>query len=255
MDTGSFPICILMELTPLIDYLPLLSEQCTLPTVCEPPCRSPDVRAEMLIQISIHGTSRIPTLATHCIHTTYQRSPFSLPLAVLFHLEAYSTSLLRSMRQAAVASDPLTVTFLKRWDDHFTPEGLAQATMARGELCNYEAAGICDALRWSVLRGHLQSISSVGVVLVPRGILLHCTATYYDCDSAQVNSHFVPLAMAADPRLFQYLFDHDNPLVTSLVSAWSPAHKTMDTFTLRSSIARMLQCDVAFALSCDRNNS
>ena len=91
----------------------------------------------------------------------------------------------------------------------------------------------------------------MGAVLVLRGILLHCTATYCDFDGAWVNSHFVPQAMAAGPRLFQYLHDHDNPLVMSLISAWSPAHKAMDTFTVRSSIARMLQRDVASALSCD----
>ena len=102
---------------------------------------------------------------------------FRYPSRFLSHMEAYDTSLLRSMRQAVVASDPLTVTFLKRWDDQFTPEVLAQATTALGELWNNEAAGICDALRWSVLCGHLQSISFVGAVLVPRGFLLHGTAT------------------------------------------------------------------------------
>ena len=167
------------------------------------------------------------------------------------HMEAYDTSLLRSIRQAAAASDPLATTLLERWNDQFTPEVLTQATVALGDLWNNEAAGVCDALRWSVLRGHLHSISSVGAVLVPKGILLHCSATYCDFDGARVNSHFVPLAMAAGPRLFQYLQDHDNPLVTSLISAWSPAHKAMDTLTLRSSIARMLQRDVASALACD----
>ena len=166
-------------------------------------------------------------------------------------MEACDTSLLRSIRQAAAASDPLATTLLKRWNDQFTPEVLTQATVALGDLWNNQAAGVCDALRWSVLCGHLQSISFVGAILVPRGILLHCSATYCDFDGARVNSHFVPLAMAAGPRLFQYLHDHDNPLVTSLIFAWSPAHKAMDTLTLRSSITRMLQRDVASALSCD----
>ena len=91
----------------------------------------------------------------------------------------------------------------------------------------------------------------MGTILIPRGILLHCTATYCDFDGARVNSHFVPLAMAAGPRLFQYLHDHDNPLVTSLICAWSPAHTAMDTITLRSSIARMLQRGLSSALTCD----
>ena len=162
-------------------------------------------------------------------------------------MEAYDTPLLRSMRQGASASNPLAVTLLKQWDDQFTPEILAQATTALAELWNNEAAGICDALRWGVLQGHVQSISSVGAVLVPRGILLQCTATYCDFVGARVNSHFVPLAMAAGPRLFQHLHDHDNPLVTSLDSACSRAHKAMHSVTLHSSITRMLQHDVASA--------
>ena len=117
-------------------------------------------------------------------------------------MEAYDTPLLQSMKPASLASDPLSVTLLKRWDDQFTPGVLVQATTALGELWNDEAARICDALSWGVLQGHLQSVSSVGMVLIPRGILLHCTATCCDFDCARVNSHFVPLAMAAGPRLF-----------------------------------------------------
>ena len=154
-----------------------------------------------------------------------------------------------------MAFDPLAVRLLKRCGDQFTPEVLAQATTAPGELWNNEAAGVCDALRWGILRGHLQSISSVGAVLVPRGILLHSSATYCDFDGARFPSHFVPLAMAAGPKLFQYPHDHDNPLVTSLISARSPAHKAMDTFTLRSSITRMLQRDVSSRIMPHQNNS
>ena len=58
--------------------------------------------------------------------------------------------------------------------------------------------------------------------------------------------------MAAGPRLFQYLHNHDNPLVTSHISAWLLAHKAMDTFTLCS--ARILQCDDASALTCDNKS-
>ena len=150
-----------------------------------------------------------------------------------------------------MAFDPLAITLLKRRDDQFTPEVLAQATTALGEQWNNEAAGVCDALRLGILSGHLQSTLYVGAVLVPRGILLPCSATYRDFDGARVNTHFVPLATAAGPRLFQYLHDHYNSLVTSLIFACSPAHKAMDTFTLRSSIARMLQRDVPSALSCE----
>ena len=78
-----------------------------------------------------------------------------------------------------------------------------------------------------------------------------CTATYCDFDGARVNSHFVPLHMAAGPRLFQHLHDHENPLATSLIFAWSPVHKAMDTITPHSSIAHVLQRDVAFASTCD----
>ena len=73
--------------------------------------------------------------------------------------------------------------------------------------------GICDALRWAPLWGYLQSISFVGVVLIPREILLHCTVTYCDLNGARVNSHFVPLAMAGGPRFFQYFHDHDKQFV------------------------------------------
>ena len=219
---------------------------------CEPPCQPPRCARRNVHQL--WSLSNPPDR----IITSF--NPFTLLVDAVyfrclsrfrFPMEAYGTPLLRSMKQAALASDPLAVTLLKRWDDQFTPDVLAQATTTLGGLWNNEAAGICDALCWGVLRVHLQSISSVGAVLIPRGILLHCTATYCDFDGARVNSHFVPLAMAACPRLFRYLHDHDNPLVTSLISAWSPAHKAMDTITLRSSIARMLQRDVAFALTCD----
>ena len=88
MQTCSFPICILIEVTPLIDYIALLSEHCGLPVTmfaaCGPSLQSHDVRAEMCIQISIHGTSQIHTITPHRIHTIYQRSPFSLLLAVFF---------------------------------------------------------------------------------------------------------------------------------------------------------------------------
>ena len=148
-----------------------------------------------------------------------------------------------------MVSDPLAVTLFKRWDDQFIPEIFAQATTDLGDFWNDEVARICHALRWSVLCGHLQSISSVVAALVPRGILLHCTPTYID--GVRVNSHFGPVATAVGPRMLQYLHDHDNPLMTSLICAWSLAHKTMDTFTLRSSLVRMLQRVIAFALSCD----
>ena len=81
--------------------------------------------------------------------------------------------------------------------------------------------------------------------------MLHCTATYCDVDGVRVMSHFIPLAEAAGPRLFQYFQDHDNPLVTSLISAWPPAHKALDTTTLRNSISRMLQRDVCSTLASD----
>ena len=97
-----------------------------------------------------------------CIITSF--NPFTLLIDTLyfrylsrflFPMEAYDTPFLRSMKQAALASDPLAVALLKRWDDQFTPDVLAQATTALGELWNNEAAGICDALRWGVLRGPL----------------------------------------------------------------------------------------------------
>ena len=106
-------------------------------------------------------------------------------------MEACDTPLFQSMTSAALAFDPLAVTLLKRWDDQFTPNVLAAAATTLGELRSNEAAGICDALRWGILRGHLQSLSSVDVVLIPKGILLHCSTTYCDFDGAPVSSHFV----------------------------------------------------------------
>ena len=57
--------------------------------------------------------------------------------------------------------------------------------------------------------------------------------------------------MLLGPRLFQHFQDQDNPLVTSLISAWPPAHKALDTTTLRNSISRMLQRDVCSTLASD----
>ena len=263
MCTGSFLVRILIKMAPLVYCLLFIRSTVHYP----PPCSlyvdlraDPlNVRSELQFTLTLIELHEFTFSSFNVSPLSINTTPFRNPSRFLCQMEAYDTSLLRSVRQAAVASDLLDVTLLKRWDDHFTPEILAQATTPSGELWNNEAAGLCDALRWSVLRGHLQSISSVGAILVPGGILLHCTATYCDFHGARVNSHFVPLAMAAGPRLFQLLHDHDNPVVTSLIYAWSPAHKALDTFTLHSSMACMLQRDVTSALSCDtktiQNNS
>ena len=131
-------------------------------------------------------------VSRHSVHSRYSstQSAFAASCGLFFPRNAYDTPLLQCMRQAALASDPLAVTLMKQWDEEFTPDVLAQGTTI-GELWNNEAAGIRDALRWGALRGHLQSVASVGAVLIPRGILLHCTATYSDFDGARVNSHFV----------------------------------------------------------------
>ena len=55
------------------------------------------------------------------------------------------------------------------------------------------------------------------------------------------------------PRLFQHLDDHYNPLVTSLSSAWSPAHEAIGTTTLQSSISRMLHRDISSVLASHSN--
>ena len=49
---------------------------------------------------------------------------FRYPSPFLFTMEAYDTSLLRSMRQAALVSGALAVTLLKRWDDQLIPISL-----------------------------------------------------------------------------------------------------------------------------------
>ena len=188
------------------------------------------------------------TLATFVIH---RRILPLFPKSLSSTMDIYDTSLLQSIRRAARTSDPLATMLIQHRDDHFTPYVLNQANTALGELWNTESVGVCDALRCSALWGNLQSISSVVTVLIPRGILSHCTATYGDFNGARVNSHFIPLAMAMGPRLFQYLHDHDNPLVTSLISAWSPTHKAMGTTTFSNSISRMLQRDVSPALASD----
>ena len=175
-------ICILRGEPPLLDQpLPLRNTVLTHPHV-----RRPWTSVPTPPTCALNDTSTFTLVWSHAA-SPLTLIVLALPIdtALLFspprslcHMEAYNTSLLRSIRQAAAASDPLATTLLKRWDDQFTPEVLTQATLALGDLWNTEAAGVCNALRWGVLHGHLQYISSVGAVLVPRGILLHCSATY-----------------------------------------------------------------------------
>ena len=81
--------------------------------------------------------------------------------------------------------------------------------------------------------------------------MLHCTTTYCNFDGAPGQFTLRFLGYSCRPGLFQYLYNHDNPLVTSLISVWSHAHNAMDTTTLRHPNSCMLHRNVSSALASD----
>ena len=96
-----------------------------------------------------------------------------------------------------------------------------------------------DALRWSLYKGKISSVSSIGAVLHPQGLLLTCQATVQTSSDTLIAAH-VPLAIAAGCKILGYLPLPSDDMTCRLVEKWTPSYKPLDRPKMHVSIARML---------------
>ena len=105
-----------------------------------------------------------------------------------------------------------------------------------------------DALRWAWRVGVITAITSMGVILTPRGLCLTATVTG-SYDAQTFVSQDVPLMVAAGGPLVEYLGSTMHPrhldLARRVISGWAP----FDTLRLRKRLARILKVDDALAES------
>ena len=105
-----------------------------------------------------------------------------------------------------------------------------------------------DALRWARRVGVIIAITSMGVILTPRGLCLTATVTG-SYDAQTFVSQDVPLMVAAGGPLVKYLGNTMHPrhldLARRVISGCAP----FDTLRLRKRLARILKVDDALAES------
>ena len=105
-----------------------------------------------------------------------------------------------------------------------------------------------DALRWARRVGVITAITSMGVILTPRGLCLTATVTG-SYDAQTFVSQDVPLMVAAGGPLVEYLGSTMHPrhldLARWVISGCAP----FDTLRLRKRLARILKVDDALAES------
>ena len=105
-----------------------------------------------------------------------------------------------------------------------------------------------DALRWARRVGVITAITSMGVILTPRGLCLTATVTG-SYDAQTFVSQDVPLMVAAGGPLVEYLGNTMHlrhlDLARRVISGCAP----FDTLRLRKRLARILKVDDALAES------
>ena len=115
--------------------------------------------------------------------------------------------------------------------------------VARGRL-----EEVPDALRWARRVGVITAITSMGVILTPRGLCLTATVTG-SYDAQTFVSQDVPLMVVAGGPLVEYLGSTMHPrhldLARRVISVCAP----FDTLRLRKRLARILKVDDTLAES------
>ena len=96
-----------------------------------------------------------------------------------------------------------------------------------------------DALLWSLCKGKISLISSIGAVLHPQGLLLTCQVTVQTSSDRLTAAH-VPLAVARGPEILGYLPLPFDDMARRLVEKWNPSYKLLDRPKMHASIAQML---------------
>ena len=76
-----------------------------------------------------------------------------------------------------MTDDPYAVDLRSWWTGKSTPELLQAAQATLPTPWSHPPSGMNDALCWSLYKGKISSISSIGAVLHPQGLLLTCQAT------------------------------------------------------------------------------
>ena len=113
----------------------------------------------------------------------------------------------------------------------------AQATLPT--LWSHPPLAVNDALRLALYKGKISSVSSIGAVLHPQGLLLTCQATVQTSSDRLIAAH-VPLAIAAGPKILGYLPPPSDDMARRLVEKWNPGYKPLDRPKMHASIAHML---------------
>ena len=136
-------------------------------------------------------------------------------------------------------SDPYADDLLTRWENQTNPGILQSARESLPELWNNPPSGVNDALRWALYKGRVSSVSNVGAVLHPQGLLLTCQSTIITSSDRVIVPH-MPLAVAAGPKLLGFLPLPPDDLARRLIEHWSPNYRPLDPAKLHGSITRML---------------
>ena len=105
-----------------------------------------------------------------------------------------------------------------------------------------------DAPRWARRVGVITAITSMGVILTPRGLCLTATVTR-SYDAQTFVSHDVPLMVAAGGPLVDYLGSTMHPRHLDLARRVIPGYAPSDTLRLRKRLARILKVDDTLAES------
>ena len=95
-----------------------------------------------------------------------------------------------------------------------------------------------DTLRWALYKGKISSVSSIGALLHPQGLLLICLAIVQTSSDRHIAAH-VPLAIAARPKILGYLPMPFEDMAWHLVKKWNPSYKPLDRPKMHASVARM----------------
>ena len=164
---------------------------------------------------------------------------YPLPLSRRFYTMSSFVSPLLTGIKHRMADDPYAADLHSRWTEQSTPELLQAAQATLPTLGSHPPSGVNDALRWSLYKGKISSVSSIGAMLHPQGLLLTCQAKVQTSSDKLIAAH-VPLAIAAGPKILGYLPLPSDDMARRLVEKWNPSHKPLDRPKMHASIARML---------------
>ena len=123
---------------------------------------------------------------------------------------------------------------------------LQAATDSLPEVAGGRPDEVLDALRWAQRMGVITAITSMGVVLTPRGLCLRATVT----GSSGAQTYFpqdVPLMMASGGPLVEYLGSTMHPFHLDLALRVILGCAPVDTLRLQEHFGQILKVDDALA--------